>query len=169
MDNLLPVFVAVTSVAVVIQAGILVGLFLAVRKSAARLEALASEVKTKTLPTVETAQRLLLELRPRVENIVSNLDDSAKMVRGQMERLDVTVNDIVDRTRLQIIRADELVSRTMDKVEETSDMVHRTVVSPIRQVSGILQGLGAGLELLLGRRRRPPRDGVGVPQDELFI
>ena len=93
MDNLLPVFVTVTSVAVVIQAGILVALFLAVRKSAARMEALAAEVKTKTLPTVETAQQLLVELRPRVQSIISNLDDSAKMVRGQMERLDVTVND----------------------------------------------------------------------------
>lgn len=169
MDNLLPVFVAVTSLAVVIQAGILVALFLAVRKSTARIEALATELKTKALPTLESTQQMLMELRPRVASIIGNLDDSAHMVRGQIERLDATVSDIVDRTRLQVIRADELVSRTMDKVEETSDMVHRTVVSPLRQVSGIMRGLSVGLELLLGRRRRQTRDGVGVPQDELFI
>ena len=39
--------------------------------------------------------------------------------------------------RLQVIRADELLTRTLDRVERTSDMVHTTVVSPIRQVSGI--------------------------------
>ena len=55
---------------------------------------------------------------------------------AEIERLDATVNDIVDRTRLQVIRADELVNRTMDRVEETTEMVHRTVVSPIRQLSG---------------------------------
>jgi hypothetical protein len=169
MNNYLPLFVAVTSIAVVIQAGILVALFLAVRKSTGRMEALATEVKTKTLPTVEIAQQTLVELRPRVENIVANLDDSARMIRGQMDRIDVTVSDIIDRTRLQVIRADELVSRTMDKVEETSEMVHRTVVSPIRRVSGIVQGLSAGLEFFFNRRRRNSRDGVGVPQDELFI
>jgi hypothetical protein len=83
--------------------------------------------------------------------------------------VDATVSDAVDRTRLQVIRADELINRTLDRVEETSDMVHRTVVSPLRQVQGLFQGLTAGLEFFLGRKRRPGRDGVGVPQDELFI
>jgi len=91
------------------------------------------------------------------------------MARSQVERLDATVNDIVDRTRLQVIRADELVNRTMDRVEQTTDMVHRTVVSPVRQLSGLLQGVSAGFEYFLGRKRRQPRDGMGVPQDELFI
>ncbi len=64
--------------------------------------------------------------------------------------------DIVDRTRLQVIRADELLNRTMDRIEETSDVVHRTVVSPVRQLSGSIQGLTAGLEFLLGGERRSP-------------
>jgi hypothetical protein len=54
-------------------------------------------------------------------------------------------------------------------VEETSDMVHKTVISPIRQLSGLMTGLSAGLEYFLGRKRRRSGDGVGVPQDELFI
>src|SRR4030088_1983472 len=58
-DNLLRVFIALTAVAVVVQAGILVALYLAVRKSAARMEALATEVTTKALPTLETAQSML--------------------------------------------------------------------------------------------------------------
>ena len=53
----LPVFVGVTAAAVVLQAGILVALFLAVRKTTARVEALATEVQTKVLPTVEIADR----------------------------------------------------------------------------------------------------------------
>jgi hypothetical protein len=80
--------------------------------------------------------------------------------------VDATVNDILDRTRLHVIRADELVTRTMDRVEETTDMVHHTVISPVRQVAGIVQGLTAGLATLLGRRTR---DRAGVPQDEMFI
>jgi len=56
-DNLLRLFIALTAFAVVIQAGILVALYLAVRKSAARMEALATEVTSKTLPTLETVRR----------------------------------------------------------------------------------------------------------------
>ena len=169
MSDLVSVFIIVTAIAVVIQAGILIGLFVAVRKTSQRVESLATEVKTKAIPTIETAQSMMTELRPRISDIISNVDESARMARAQMERLDVTVSDIVDRTRLQVIRADELVSRTMDRVEETSDMVHKTVISPIRQLSGLMTGLGAGLEYFLGRRRRQRGDGVGVPQDELFI
>jgi archaellum component FlaC len=110
---------------------------------------------------------MLVELRPRIETAVSNVSDTTQMVRKQLERLDATVNDMVDRTRLQVIRADDLVSRTLDRVEETTEMVHKAVVSPVRQVSGVLRGLTAGLEYLVGSRRRN-RD-VGVPQDEMFI
>jgi methyl-accepting chemotaxis protein len=169
MENLVPLFIIGTAVAVIIQALILGALFVAVRKTSRRVEALASEVSTKALPAIETAQQMLVSARPRVEDIIANVEHSTQMARSQMERLDATVTDIVDRTRLQVIRADELVSRTLDRVEETTDVVHRTVVSPIRQVSGLLQGLTAGVEFFLGRRRNQSRDGVGVPQDELFI
>jgi len=164
----LPIFVGVTAAAVVIQAGILVALFVAVKKSTSRMEALASEVKTKVMPTVDTAQSMLVEWRPKIDTIANNVSDTTTVVRGQVERLDATVTDIVDRTRLQVIRADELLNRTMDRIEETSDAVHRTVISPVRQLSGIIQGLTAGLEFLLGGERRRRHD-VSVPQDEMFI
>jgi hypothetical protein len=169
MDKLVSIFIVFTAIAVIIQAGILVALFVAVRKTSGKVEALATEVSTKALPTLTTAQEMLTELRPRVQDIITNLEHSTRVARGQIERIDATVSDVVDRTRLQVIRADELVGRTLDRVEETSDMVHRTVVSPIRQLSGLVQGLSAGLEFFLGRKRRNSGDGVGVPQDELFI
>jgi hypothetical protein len=51
-------------------------------------------------------------------------------------------------------------------------MVHRTVVSPVKQISGLVQGITVGLEFLFSGRNR--RNGGGrerrpVPQDEMFI
>jgi methyl-accepting chemotaxis protein len=173
MENLTPLFIALTGAAVVLQAGILTALYLAVRKSSARMEALAIEVKTKALPTLETAQAILTELRPKLTVIAENLTETTHSVRTQVERMDATVSDVVDRARLQVIRADELLSRTLDRVEETSDIVHNTVVSPVRQFAGLIQGVTAGIEFLLGNRGR--RNGGSrearrpVPQDEMFI
>jgi len=169
MENLLTISIAVTTAAVLIQAGILIALYLSVRKSSERMEALATEVKTKVLPAAETAQSMLLELRPRIETIAENLSQATTLARGQMQRLDATVQDVVDRTRLQIIRADELLSRTMDKVEDATEAVHKTVVSPVRQFAGLVQGVTAGMEFLFNGRRRRSRDGAGVQQDEMFI
>jgi hypothetical protein len=167
MDNL-TIFVAVTSTAVVIQAGILVAMYLAFRETSARVEALATEVRTKVLPAAEIAQAMLVELRPKVENIITNVSDSTTLIQAQIERLDGTVNDTLDRARLQVIRADELLTRTLDKVERTTEVVERTVVSPVKHLSGLLQGLSTGFEVLFAARRRR-RDGVGVSQDEMFI
>jgi hypothetical protein len=167
MENL-TIFVAVTSAAVVIQAGILVAMYLSFRETSARVEALATEVKTKVLPAAEIAQSMLVQLRPKIENIVANVSDSSTMIQAQIHRLDATVNDTLDRARVQVVRADEMLTRTLDKVERTSEVVERTVVSPVKHLSGLMQGLSTGFEALLAARRRR-RDGVGVSQDEMFI
>jgi outer membrane murein-binding lipoprotein Lpp len=164
----LPIFVGVTAAAVVIQAAIMVALYVAVRQTTSRMETLATQVKDKVLPTADTAQSIMMDLRPKIDTIATNVSDTSSMVRGQLERIDATVSDVVDRTRLQVIRADELLNLTMDRIEETTDVVHRTVVSPIRQLSGLIQGLTAGVEFLFGGKRASRRD-VTVPQDEMFI
>ena len=168
-DNLLRIFIAVTTFAVVVQAGILVGLYLAVRKSTAKMEALATEVSAKALPTMDTVQNMLVELRPKLDVLTTNVSESSNLVRNQLERIDATLTDALDRTRLQVIRADELLNRTMDKVEETSEIVHKTVVSPLRQVNGLMAAISTGVEVFLGQKRRHPKNGAGVPQDEMFI
>jgi len=168
-DNLLKVFIALTTVAVVLQAGMLVALFVSLRKSAARIEVLAAEVTSKTLPALETAQSILTELRPKIETLASNAADTTTMVRVQLGRFDATLSDVLDRTRLQVIRADEFLNRTMDKVEDTTEAVHKTVLSPIRQVSGLMSAIGTGVEVFFGQKRRQSRNGMGVPQDEMFI
>jgi hypothetical protein len=168
-DTLLGFFIAATTLAVVIQAGILVGLYLSVRKSTARMEALATEFKSKALPTIDTAQSMLIELRPKIEAMTTNVTESSAVMRNQIHRLDAVLTDVLDRTRLQVIRADELLNRTMDRVEETSEVVHKTVVSPLRQVNGFMTALSTGVEVFLGHKRRHPKNGMGVPQDEMFI
>jgi len=167
MENLLIVFIVVTALAVVVQAGILAGMYFAMRKTSAKVESLAEEVKTKVLPTAELAHAMMTELRPKIENVVDNVSVSTTILRTQMERVDATLTDIIDRTRLQVIRADEFVNSTMDKLEETREAVQRTVVSPVRHISGLVHGVTTGLEALFSRRRE--RNSATVPQDEMFI
>jgi hypothetical protein len=168
-DNLLKFFIAATTVAVVVQAGILVAMFVTLLKSKAKMEAIAAEVTSRALPTLETVQSLIVELRPKIETLSENAAESSNLVRNQLARIDATLTDALDRTRLQVIRADELLNRTMDRVEETSDAVHKTVISPLRQVNGLMTAITTGVEVLFGQKRRQPKNGSGVPQDEMFI
>jgi hypothetical protein len=109
----------------------------------------------------------MVELRPKIETLVDNVSVATTVLRTQVERVDATLTDIVDRARLQVIRADEFVNSTMDKLEETREAVQRTVVSPVRHISGIMHGVTAGLEAFFSRKRS--RNAATVPQDEMFI
>lgn len=172
MDDKLTIFIALTGIAVLLQAGVLLAMYLAMRKTTNDLQALASEVRTRVMPSIDQAHQIITDLRPKLDVIAENVRDTSTTVKAQVQRLDATVNDMVDRARLQVIRADELLTRTLDRVEHTSEVVQKTVVSPVRQISGLMQGITVGLEFLFAGRRR---NGGGrgerrpVPQDEMFI
>lgn len=166
METRFTVLLIEIGVALALQIGILLAILLTVQKSTARMQALAEEVQRRALPTLDAAQSLLTTTKPKIEELIANAAATTATIKGQVERLDATVSDAIDRTRLHVIRADELVTRTMDRVEETTELVHHTVISPVRQAAGLVQGLTAGLGALLGRRTR---SHAGQPRDEMFI
>ena len=178
--NLLTAFIAVTAAAVVIQLGILIAMFITMRRLASRIEALAdkaedtaSVVQVRVLPLLEQAKAVQDQVksfvdttRPQLETVISNLTQISSTARTSAERFQVTVNDAIDRTRLQVIRGDEMLTRTMNRIEETSDKVQHTVMSPVRQVSGIMQAISTGVGAYFNQQKRRRNGG---PSDEMFI
>jgi hypothetical protein len=167
-ETVLSLFMIVTCLAIIIQAGILAALFFTVKKTSARMETLADQLATRAFPLMDSAKTILEDSGPKLKEITSNLVDATGTLKGQVNRMDDTVNDLLDRTRLQIIRVDELVARTLDRVEETTELVQATVVSPVKQISGIIQGLSVGIGAFLSKRRSRGSEMV-VEDEELFI
>ena len=155
MENLLIIFIVVTGLAVVLQAGVMVALYLSVKQTSARMEAMTSEVHKRAVPMLE-----------KMTEAGANLSAASATLRAQLERVDSTVSDVLDRTRLQVIRVDEMVTRTLDRVEETSEVVQHTVISPVKQLAGLFAGVSSGLGAFFGRRRQPQAERQ---DEELFI
>jgi len=172
-QTLLTIFIGFTALAVVIQMGILAAMFVSMKKTSARVEALVDEVNRRGLPVLDAVHTILVESRVNVGNITSNLAIATADIKKQVAHMNEVLDDVVDRARLQVIRGDQIVGRTLDKVEETTDIVHSTVLSPVRRLSALMEGLSAGMEYFFGRRgdRRPAsREGVrGEQEEEMFI
>jgi hypothetical protein len=169
-ETIITIFVIVAAAAIVIQAGILFGLFLSFKKTTERVETIAKTVEAKAIPLLDSAKTILDENGPRLKEITQNLSETTSTLKTQMNRVDATLNDLLDRTRLQVIRVDDMVSRTMDKVEETTEMLQSTVVNPVRKLTGIMQGLSVGLGAYIQRRRKASLEtATAVEDDELFI
>jgi hypothetical protein len=170
MDPVLKIFVYATAVAVIMQMFVVVALAIALRRSRLRVEKLITEVHTRAVPVFSSVETIINDSRGKIDIVMSNLVAITGTLKTQMERLDATVSDVVDRTRLQVIRADDLVTRTLDRVEQTSELVEHTVVSPVRQISGIMQGLSVGISAFFSHNRSRRRASARVTQDEeLFI
>lgn len=161
---------AVTAVAVVVQMCVLIGMFGAIKRSSQQIESVAGLVQAKAVPLLETAQKTLDEYRPKVELLLNNLAETSTAVKEELARVEGAVNEVIDRSRLQVIRVDEMLSRTLDKVEDTTDRVQQTVAVPVRQASGVIQGISVGLSTLFhkGNYARG-KAGPGIPKEDMFI
>jgi hypothetical protein len=173
MDDKLTIFIAVTAAAVVLQMLILLAMYVAVRKLSGRLESVVDETQSRVFPLLENAKVMQQDVKqfletagPKVDVILDNAAHVTTTARADVERVQATVNDLVDRVRLQVIRADEMVTRTMDRVEETSEKVQHSVMSPVRQVSGIVQAISVGVGTFFANQKRRRNGG---PSDEMFI
>ena len=168
MNDNLTIFVAITAIAFAVQAIIMLVMLIALLKLRARMETLANKVEDTTttimpkiLPLLENVNSMQVEVKaflevakPKVDVVLDNLSHITTTARGSVERIDTTVNDVVDRVRLQVIRGDEMVTRTMDRIEETSEKVQHTVMSPVRQVSGIVQAISIGVGAFFNSQKR---------------
>ncbi len=167
-DTLLLIFVILTFIAIAIQAGILFGLYVTAKRSSERMEGILKQIESRALPLLDQARAILDDTAPKLRLITSNLAETSSTVRAQAQRLDMAVSDVVDRTRLQIIRVDEMLSRTLNTIDKTTAVVQHVTVAPITKVTGMLQGLSAAIGFYLNRRGRPHSD-ASRSEEELFI
>ena len=165
-------FIAITAAAVILQAFFLAAMYFAMRKIGGNLETASHNFESRLFPVLEDTKKLQEQVRgilessqPKVDAILDNLAAVSKTARTDIDRVDATLNDALDRARLQVIRADEMLTRTMDRVEETSEKVQHSVLSPIRQISGVMQGVAAGFGAFFGQKHARS----GAPHDEMFI
>jgi len=167
MNHLLIAFVAVTSVAVVLQTLILAGMYLSTRKLSLRMETLSTRVEEQVLPLVETVRGIVDETAPKIQTAVTNFAETSALVREQAGNINEAVTEIVGIARTQTDRAGILATRTMERVDIAAEAMQHTVTSPMRHVSALMEGIAAGFGELMARRKA--RRGKAVPSGEMFI
>ena len=166
--TLLIAFIAVTSVAVVLQMLILAGMYAAMRKMMTRTEALQLRVNEQVLPIVEKVRSLLDESAPKIQSVIDQVAETGGLIRSQAGKIDEAVTEIVGIARSQAGKADVLATRTMERVDSTAAAVQHTVTSPLRHLSGVLEGVVAGVSQFAGGRKER-RQAKTAPSDDMFI
>jgi hypothetical protein len=171
MESWIPYFVAVTALAIVLQAVILVALFLQLRRTAARVEEVVSDLNERLIPILSRVQILVEDVSPRISGVVTDAAELARLARGQAQKVDRILSETLERLRLQLIHIDQILTGAMEAVEEAGSRLRDTVWGPVVKATAVIRAIQTGLEFFrAARREREPAAEPTETQDEgMFI
>lgn len=164
----LEAFIVVATVAIVIQAAILVAMFASVRTTLDQLTELTTQLQGRIDPILVRTNRILENSEERISSVMADAAEISQLARLQVQKVDRVFTEAAERLRLQVLRADRIVTGTLEVVEEAGTTVRKTVWEPVSQVSAILKGIKAGLDVFRGPRNRH-RSDAAHQDEELFI
>lgn len=157
------IFVVVAAVALLIGTIALVAIFVVSKRTQDKVTDLMPTV-TRVLASAEVT---LAETRTHIMDIGNKTNSILDTTKVQVARIDELLNDASVRAKVQLERAEMVLDDAMDKTQSTVSLIHRGIVTPIREVHGVLTGLRAVI-YHLGRSRRPSVEKV-TADEEMFI
>lgn len=164
----LTVALILVAIAVLMQAGAMLGIWLAVRKVPGQIENVRLDVKQRLDPLTQSALEIVNNSREPLRTISANLAEISTILRDRTANADQVAAELLEKSRMQIIRMDRMVTDLVEKVETTAGAVQKGVLGPIQEVSAVVKGVRSGLEFLF-TRRRVTNVSEATQDEQLFI
>ncbi|HWF13527.1 MAG TPA: DUF948 domain-containing protein [Candidatus Acidoferrales bacterium] len=164
MESWMPLFVAVIAIAVVLQSIFLIAMFIQMRRTAARVEQVVTDISGKVAPLISSVQVLVDDISPRITGIVADASEITRLARGEVQKVDRIVSEALERLRMQLIHVDHILTGAIETVEQAGSQIRQTVWGPVVKATAMLRGVQAGIDFLRNVRGR--RDGGDIPADQ---
>jgi hypothetical protein len=167
-DTIELILIAVAAAAIVMQALVLLAIFLGLKKSSRILIEEIDGLKSSITPFVDNARGLLERVGPKLEGTTTDVATIVRSFKVQAAEAEASVAEVLERLRKQTARIDEMTSGVLDSVDRAGDYVAGVVNGPVRQISGVLASIKAIMESLRGPVREP-REARASRDRETFI
>jgi hypothetical protein len=153
-----------------VQVAILIGLFFQVKRTTESVNRMVNDLHTRVGPILTRTQILLDDTQPKLANLVEDASQVVYLARAQAQKMDRVFTDASDRLRGQLVRADRIITGTLEAVEDAGTQVRRSFLGPVQKASAVVQGIKVGLDFLRSRRSHRETIHETIEQeDELFI
>ena len=152
-SRLLMIFVGIVALAMLVQAIALVIMAIGAAKARKHVMAIVDEVKAKSTPAIAGTENFLRDYAPKLMTLAENLVETTNIVRSKAVEFDATLSDVNNKTRAQADRVDEIVTNVLTGTAEVVNTVQHGIRVPMREITGLVNGLKAGLDVLVGRTK----------------
>ena len=164
------VFVAVAAIALVIQAGMLFGIYKATRALQDQALSIMPQVRTvltKAETTLDESRKNIVDITAKANEITAKANELMDMGKVQMVKIDAVLTDASQRAKVQLERAELVVDDTLTRVNQSVSAVHNGILRPIREIQGVTAGISAAVQHFLRGGR--PSVAPATHEDEMFI
>jgi hypothetical protein len=154
METLLMVAVVLTALAIVVQAGVLVSMYLLSRRLTDKAELLVNE-----------SRRLIAPLESITSNLKTTADqfaETGKIAHAQI----LNIQEFVLQTQANI---QGQLAEVRAKVLEAVDQARTVVMRPVRQYAAIATGFAEGVRTFFKGRKVEPAETEIVAEGEIII
>jgi len=172
MQVTMELFIIVAALTLIVQAGVLVLLFIQVKKTTESVNKTIGDLHSRVGPILTRTQIMLDETQPKIAQLVEDASHIVYLTRSQAQRFDKVATEASDRLRGQLLHIDRILTGTLEAVEDAGSTVRRNFWGPVQKASAIVQGIKIGLDVLRSRRSTPrssDRETTVEQEDELFI
>jgi len=166
----LTIFTGVVALALLLQSLAFFGLYRAVRNLSARVDVISKDLmKDVSALTEQVSQALaaITSVAEGIQTLKDKLSATSDVIHKRVVDVDSFLRQLTDAGRLEVARIQDVVDSASRQIEDTLELLHRSVVVPVKEITAIILGLKAGLNFLLRR----PKDFSGASHldEEMFI
>ena len=137
------------------------------KKQTTELVARVGPLVDKIEPIIETSQQVVEDVRRYAAEISSRTNDILDLSRKQLVRMDDVMGEAASRTRAQMDRIEMVMDDTVNRFQETTTLLQNSIVRPVRQINAVTAGIRAALSYMAGSRRATVEQATH--DEEMFI
>jgi hypothetical protein len=169
MSGWVEAFIIIATIAIVIQMAILLAMFVQMKMAIENFTRIANDLQARIDPILLRVNSILEDSEDRIASVMGDAAEISRIARGQAQKVDRIFSDAVERLRVQVIRADQILTGALEVVEDAGSKFRKTLWGPIHQASALLKGLKVGLDFIRGQQRRRAEPDSATQDEELFI
>src|SRR6516225_7356518 len=124
-------FSIVAAIALVVQVGILIALFVELKRTTESINRIVNDLHARMGPILTRTQLLLDDTQPKIATLVEDASHIVYLARGQAQKMDRVFSEATDRLRGQLVRADRILTGTLEAIEDTGAQVRRSCWGPV--------------------------------------
>jgi ABC-type transporter Mla subunit MlaD len=156
-------FVIISAIALLIQAGMLAGMY----KTVKQLQQTINPLVPKVDSLVEITRTTVEQSRGQITEVTTRANDILDSTKRQLAIVEDVVTDAAARAKVQMEHVELVLDDTLNRAHETVAELHNGILRPLRELNGVAAGIRAAVQFM-GRGNRPTPDRA-TSDEEMFI